>query len=203
MEQTEKANHTDHLLTCLQIICKFHGQPASAESITFGLPLDEGRLTPSSFGRAAARLGFTSQIERQPLTSLNGALFPAVLLLKGDRACVVDGIDAEQGTASLVHPELPESEAHIPLDDLADEYTGNVLYCRPKFRLDQRSHKNRSAPRGHWFWGVIAENRRLYRDICIAALMINLFAVAMPLFVMNVYDRVVPNNATHTLWCCD
>src|SRR5690606_22561608 len=52
----------------------------------------------------------------------------------------------------------------------------------------------------HWFWGVIAENRALYRDVLIAALLINLFALAMPLFVMNVYDRVVPNNAIETLW---
>lgn len=200
MEQTEKANHTDHLLTCLQLICKFHGQPASAESITFGLPLDEGRLTPSTFGRAAARLRFTSQIERQPLSGLNTALLPAVLLLKGDRACIVDGIDADRGTASLIHPELPESDTEISLEDLAEDYTGNVLYCRPKFRLDQRSPITSAARKGHWFWSVIAENRRLYRDICVAALMINLFAVAMPLFVMNVYDRVVPNNATHTLW---
>ncbi len=52
----------------------------------------------------------------------------------------------------------------------------------------------------HWFWSAIFENLPVYQDILLAALLINLFAVAMPLFTMNVYDRVVPNQATETMW---
>lgn len=200
MGQPEHLYRDDRLLTCLQVLCRFHGRQASAESIAFGLPLEEGRLTPSTFARAAQRQGFACHIAKQPLTSLNSALFPAVLLLADERACVIHTIDSEAGTASVIFPELPESATDMALSELAETYTGTVLYCRPKFRFDPRATRVRSTHQGHWFWGVIAENRKLYRDICIAALMINIFAVAMPLFVMNVYDRVVPNHATHTLW---
>jgi ATP-binding cassette subfamily C protein LapB len=52
----------------------------------------------------------------------------------------------------------------------------------------------------HWFWGSLAENSRIYRDIMVAAFVVNVFALAMPLFTMNVYDRVLPNQATEPLW---
>ncbi len=200
MDAEGQAYRHDELLTCLQVLCKFHGRQASAESIVSALPLDQGRLTPSLFGRAAQRLGFSSQIEKQSLQAINTALLPAVLLLDDERACVLNAFNSEDGTASVVFPELPESETRVTLSELASSFSGMVLYCRPKFHFDRRATKTRASGGGHWFWTVIGENRKLYRDICVAALMINVFAVAMPLFVMNVYDRVVPNHATHTLW---
>ena len=51
-----------------------------------------------------------------------------------------------------------------------------------------------------WFWGALKDNKPIYIEVMLAAIVINIFALVSPLFVMNVYDRVVPNNATETLW---
>jgi len=79
-----------------------------------------------------------------------------------------------------------------------------VLFIRPHFRFDARTEgvgTTPAAPRArHWFWGAMLEQRFVYRDVLWAALLINLFALAFPMFSMNVYDRVVPNNAVETLW---
>jgi len=52
----------------------------------------------------------------------------------------------------------------------------------------------------HWFWSTIKLSIPIYKDVLYASLLINLFVLASPLFTMNVYDRVVPNNAIETLW---
>jgi ATP-binding cassette subfamily C protein LapB len=52
----------------------------------------------------------------------------------------------------------------------------------------------------HWFWSTIKLSAGIYKDVLYASLLINLFVLASPLFTMNVYDRVVPNNAIETLW---
>ncbi|HEY9240108.1 MAG TPA: type I secretion system permease/ATPase, partial [Burkholderiaceae bacterium] len=73
----------------------------------------------------------------------------------------------------------------------------------PHFRFDARTAGMTAAapPRArHWFWGALLQQRFVYRDVLWAALLVNLFALAFPLFSMNVYDRVVPNHAVETLW---
>ncbi len=52
----------------------------------------------------------------------------------------------------------------------------------------------------NWFWNVLARYTRLYSHVLIASFIVNLLSLAMPLFVMNVYDRIVPNNAFESLW---
>ncbi|MFH7587395.1 type I secretion system permease/ATPase [Oceanimonas smirnovii] len=201
MPQTK--HHTqqaDPLLGCLLILCRLHQRKLTSDIALAGLPLADGMLTPSVFHRAARRAGLASQVSVHALSDINTSLLPATLLLNNNNACVITGIDQQQKTASVIWPDLPDAEVTVSLDTLEPQYSGNLIYAHPLFHFDERGTSGNFRTEGHWFWSVIKQNRPLYRDIIIAAILINLLAVTMPLFVMNVYDRVVPNHATHTLW---
>ena len=190
----------DELLSCLLIVARAHGEALTRDAVMAGLPAEHHSLTPSLFARAARRARLSSQMVRRELHRLNDALLPAVVLLHGERACVLLGFSEDRGAAQIVYPELGESPVMVALADLEPQYTGISIYVRPSFRFDARTPDVRAGRHGHWFWSVIAENYPLYRDVLLAALLANLFALGMPLFVMNVYDRVVPNQAVDTLW---
>lgn len=188
------------LLSALLTLCHLHGRPAHRDTLISGLPLSDGKLRPSVFERAAKRASFSSRVLKRKLSDVNTALLPAILLLSGERVCVLTRWNLSDGMAQVIYPDLTEAAVEVPLAQLEEDYAGHLIYCRPDFKLDQRKADFGTDRHSHWFWGIIGQNRRLYRDIMLAAILINLFAVAMPLFVLNVYDRVVPNAATATLW---
>lgn len=191
----------DPLSACLLWLAAENGAATSRDALVSGLPLVDGCLTPSVFSRAAERVDLKVKLVRQPLARLNRLLFPCVVLLEGNRACLLQDMDFQRQKVQVLLPELDMQAEELDLASFQESYSGIALYCRPDFRLNKRKTGTRStADQGHWFWGVIKANRPVYRDILVAAFFINLFALAMPLFVMNVYDRVVPNHATETLW---
>lgn len=194
------ASQPDDLLTCLQIVASTHGQVTTVHTLMSGLPAENGRLTPGLFARAAKRAHLSSRVVRAPLEALNANLFPVVLLLQGERACVLLSLDADAAQARVIYPQLPDAPVDVPLADLQRDYSGDAIYARPVQRYDARAPTVRGGRHDHWFWGVIGESRPLYQDVLLAAFLANLFALGMPLFTMNVYDRVVPNHAIDTLW---
>lgn len=191
---------SDELLDCLLIVARAHGEVPTRDALMAGLPAEHARLTPGLFSRAARRAHLSSQLVSCPLVGLKAVLLPAIALLQGERACVVLGFNEDRSQASVVYPELGDAPVQVPLSTLEADYLGTSIYARPTQRFDARTPEVRAGRHGHWFWGVIGESRPLYRDVLLAALLANLFALGMPLFTMNVYDRVVPNHAFETLW---
>ena len=189
------------LAASLTLIAALHGRRISRDALLSGLPMENGMLTPALFTRAAQRAGLASKIIKSPLERINGLLCPAVLILGGSRACVVTAIDAAEEKVSVIFPgEMDEGTAELPFEALHDIYTGYVIYLKPQFKFDERAGTDGKKRKGHWFWETLATEKNIYRDVIIASLLSNIFAFAMPLFVMNVYNRVVPNNAVETLW---
>ncbi|WP_374568231.1 type I secretion system permease/ATPase [Ideonella sp.] len=189
---------SDALLDCLVEICRLHGHSATRASLAAGLPLANGRLTLDLAERAAARAGMYTRLERANAEAVEPAALPAILILKDNKACILLGWEA--GEARVLLPETGQGTVTLSADELARRATGLVMYVRPHFRFDARAPEVRATREGHWFWGALLSQRFVYRDILWAAALINLFAIASPIFTMNVYDRVVPNAAVETLW---
>lgn len=190
----------DSLLESLLILCRINGIGISRDALVAGLPLRDGCLTPALFKRAAVRANLTSTILKKPLNAIRSEFVPAVLLLEGESACLLIGWDASKKFARVVLPELGDAEIRMPVEDLAARYSGYAIVAKPKFIFDDRAPVVGKVRLRHWFWGTLAENSRIYRDIMVAAFLINMFALAMPIFTMNVYDRIVPNRSLETLW---
>ena len=103
-------------------------------------------------------------------------------------------------SARVIYPELLDTSVDVSREALEAFSNGTAIVCQPKFKFDERAPKKALAKDEHWFWSAVRRNLPVYRDVLIAAFFINLFALALPLFTMNVYDRVVPNHAVETLW---
>ena len=190
----------DPLQRCLLALARHHGEATSAEALISGLPLEHGRLTPSLFARAAARANLTANVVNRWPAQVSEDLLPAVILSEAEQACVLMGWSADGEVAQVIYPDLPDAEVAVARADLEAFSNGSAILCKPKFKFDSRAPKQALASEEHWFWSAVKKNLPVYRDVLVAAFFINVFALALPLFTMNVYDRVVPNYAVETLW---
>ncbi|NDV19281.1 type I secretion system permease/ATPase [Pseudodesulfovibrio sp. JC047] len=201
----------DPLLTSLSIMAKLHGRPMTPESLTVGLPLEENALTVSLYFRAAERVGFSSRIAKRSLSELNNVVCPCILLLENRRCCVLTAIDHEKKRAEIIVPEASEGRGLddggqtvgseiVSLEKLNTVFEGHVLFSKPEFQFEKRTEAGLFLEGEHWFWGTILLSWRIYRDVFLATILINLFVLVSPFFVRNVYNRVVPNNAIETMW---
>ncbi|WP_375738880.1 type I secretion system permease/ATPase [Pseudomonas boanensis] len=203
MERTDppidpRQSHDDPLLDGLLILCRLHECAASRASLTAGLPLPGQRLSAELLTRAAARAGLQGRLLHRQLTAISPLNLPVLLLLKDGRSAVLQQW-AKDGRALILPCEADGGEQWVEPEQLALEYSGQALFARPRHELEEARHP--LVPRVQaWFRDTLKLSRWLYADAMLASLLINLLGMLVPLFVMQTYDRVVPNQATSTLW---
>lgn len=190
----------DPLLSSLIEVARIHGRGLTPEAFLAGLPLQDGRLTPTTFRRAAARAGMASRISKRPVASIRDELLPVILLLKDNDSCILLGWNDDRSKARVLFSEAGQGSTEIDIEKLDGLYSGHVIFVRPRFRFDSRAPEIRNVVNRHWFLGALLDNLNLYKSILVAAFLINIFAIVIPFYTLNIYDRVVPNNAFETLW---
>lgn len=188
----------DPLLKCLVLLTRFYNHPFSQETLSAGLPLVDSKLTPALFERAAERAGLTAKVVQRELEKISPLVLPVVVLLNAGRACILKAV-APEGGCQIVNPDTG-GVLETSLTELQKNFSGHVILVQQQLQFDSRTEHSAVPRVKHWFWGVVRLAWPIYGEVLLASFLINLFALVMPLFIMNVYDRVVPNDTTETLW---
>ncbi|HEX2825322.1 MAG TPA: type I secretion system permease/ATPase [Burkholderiales bacterium] len=195
---SEAAVRVDPLAAALAVAARLYGQPASPDSLTAGLPLENGRLTPALVPRAAERAGLSARVVKTTIAEIQHVALPAILLMSERGACVL--VEKDDKQAQIVLPELAEASREATLAELEADYTGHAILVGRLARFTAGTESERITEKHHWFWGTLKKEIPTYMEVAVATVLVNIFALASPMFFMNVYDRVVPNKAMETLW---
>lgn len=200
----------DTLLESLVLYTRLFHKPFSAESLLSGLPIGSSltsqmlfsKTNPKSlFSRAALRAGLKSTIIERPINDILSLQLPVILLLSNENSCILESFNEDKTKAKIIFASDEPLEEWIEIDKLEDEYLGFSFMLKKMYEYEDENGKNTLdlSNQKHWFWSTLGFSRKIYLDCILASILINLFVLATPLFTMNVYDRVIPNNAQETL----
>ncbi|MEA3371004.1 MAG: type I secretion system permease/ATPase [Campylobacterota bacterium] len=195
----------DSLLDVFVLFTKLFHKPFTKEALLSGLPIhgdqklfSKGK-SKSLFSRVAARAGLKSTLVKRPIEDMLGLHLPMILLLSNDNVCILEQFNDDKTQAKLIYPEGEGLEQWVSVKDLSKEYLGFAYMLKKEFEYDNKNSRTLQLKQKHWFWSTLKLSTPIYRDVLWASFLVNIFVLATPLFTMNVYDRVIPNNAQETL----
>jgi ATP-binding cassette subfamily C protein LapB len=190
----------DPVLDCLTFLARRSDRPSSPVLLRAGLALSAtGTLPFHQVEPALEQVGMRGEpVVRHRISGWRLQQLPAIAELTEDRAIVLLEM---KGSDALIYAPGTAEPMWVPSSDLDSAFTGQAIAVEADPTREREGERPwDKARRTHWFWSEVWKVRREFWPILLAALIVNLLALAVPLFTMNVYDRVIPNKAVPTLW---
>ena len=178
------------LITAVQKLIQLGGLTFSIGAIR-----DLGDLKGSNFEFDAAlsvlsNLGYKSSFGKIKIKKLKSSHCPCIAFDKNGYALVIEDISENGDVKVNYFSELVQNE-DITLRNLGKYINGYFIIAKKVPSL--RKGKN------DWFWGSLSKSKFLYFQVIIAATLTNFLGLSSSIFIMVVYDRVVPNEAIESL----
>jgi len=189
----------DPLTDSILFLAAHHGRPLSREALLASLPITNGKLAIGLYERAARRAGLEIEVVERKIRDIPALVLPAVLIMKDGTTRVLRQANRDPQLALVSDPSNKTDVTGTPLGEEVEGYLGYAFLARPIASPETHEVGTGPAIRQHWFWSVVKRLWSNYMQVAISALLVNVLALAAPLFIMNVYDRVVPNGATASL----
>lgn len=164
----------------------------------FGGKQTSEALNTDDFIKAATALGYQVNKQECSLDLLPKDHLPALLSLQGQQACILVGKTATH--CEIITLGTNFEKKSIRYNDLNKFFAGSYCLVEKTPSFDQRAEQAHLQSEQHWFWSILKKSYRVYMEVFFASIFINIFAIISSVFAMNIYDRVIPNQALETLY---
>lgn len=199
-DPAQPASVSDPLADSILYLAAHHGRALTRAALLSGLPITDGKLSVALYERAASRAGLEIEFVKRKLTDIPSLVLPTVIIMRDGSTRILHEVNRDPRLAKVVNPSASPNAKPVALSTEAADYVGYAILVRPTIVADAHiAAASVDVPRKHWFWSVVKRFWPNYMHVAGAALLVNILALASPLFIMNVYDRVVPNGALASL----
>lgn len=185
----------------IALVTQIYGNPIAQEALTAQVVRDmRNNVNFHSVVEVLRSYGFENSISKRPLQDIPSLSVPVVAILTNEEAVIITKIEGK-GLERRYHiRQSTDGEQIIDHQILEQKYLGYCWFIKPKMVSDVRSELPEYDMPKSWFWKVIWRFRSYYYQVILASFIINFLALVSSLYVMNVYDRVIPNQTYETLW---
>ena len=186
-------------LACLFRLGVQNGVYAEVGAVRRRALLDAAVLPAARLAAVAGEFGLAAEAARLDWGELRSRPFshPVVLVLKNTNAVILMGVRRDGADeVAISDPLYREGEVFfLARDDLERAWDGAALIVTPLPPSKEDAQFGFS-----WFTSKLLAERRLLRDIVVAALTMHLIALSVPIFFQLLVDKVIPNQAFATLY---
>ncbi|MEP1537437.1 MAG: type I secretion system permease/ATPase [Paracoccaceae bacterium] len=202
--QGARADVNDPDLDLIAWLAKAHGRPFTKSALRSAVPSDTNLSSPQGVSRALETIGLKSRLVQNHPDKIDPGALPCVIFRKNASPVILVNIAPRGKHLTIIEPDKGPMETELRRKDARRIFGRDVLLVsKASMRQNGPSgtlHDAKNETPKNWFWGPVRESWPSWTQVIIAAFCMNVLSLALPIFVMNVYDRVIPNVAFVTLW---
>ena len=183
------------------LVTRLLGAPVSEAALSAEVVRDKKlNVNYHSLTEVLRSHGFENTLSKRSLEDIPSLAVPVLAILHNEEAAVITKIEGAGKDRKYHIRQVDGLEQELDHAQLFVLYLGYCWFIKPKMVSDNRSELPEYHLPKAWFWKVIWRFRGYYYQVILATIIINFLALVSSLYVMNVYDRVIPNQAYETLW---
>ena len=154
-----------------------------------------GRVSLTEVAAALKTTGLTVRVDA--LAHLEDGVWPALVEMTNRQMVLV--LALTDAGPTIYDPTADDLRLDVPIADFLPVFAGRILRARITLSDLEQRHIDGTKP-AHWFWGEFRHYKRSFMEVAASSLFSNILAVAISLFSLQIYDRVIPYQSEPTLW---